>query len=187
MHSTPASLLARLGQPGEQLAWQRFVRLYTPLLFHWTKRLGLQEHDGADLVQDVFALLVRKLPEFAYDPSRRFRGWLWTLTLNKARERQRRAEPLHFNDGAFAEERTVAPEVDGFIEAEYRAYVVQRALRLMQTEFQDNTWKACWELVVNSRSGEDVARELGLSVGAVYVAKSRVLRRLRQELDGLME
>ena len=91
MDSTPVSLLERLRRPAEQAAWERFVRLYTPLLCQWARRLGLRGADAADLVQDVFVVLVQKLPEFRYDPRRRFRGWLWTVTLNKWRERRRRA------------------------------------------------------------------------------------------------
>src|SRR5438067_1653747 len=91
MNTTPVSLLERLCHAdAEQAAWQQFVELYTPLLCQWARRLGLQNHDAADLVQEVFAVLVRKLPNFRYDPDRRFRGWLWTITVNKARERHRR-------------------------------------------------------------------------------------------------
>src|SRR5688572_20304611 len=87
---TPASLLERLRQPAEQQAWSRFVRLYTPLLYSWARRLGLQPEDASDLVQDVLTLLVQKLPEFHYDRHKRFRGWLWTVTLNRFRENHRR-------------------------------------------------------------------------------------------------
>jgi RNA polymerase sigma-70 factor (ECF subfamily) len=82
MDKTPASLLHRLRQPNAVDAWPRFVELYTPLLYYWAKRLGLQQQDAADLVQDVFVLLVQKLPEFAYDRHKSFRGWLRTVTLN---------------------------------------------------------------------------------------------------------
>src|ERR1700681_3549129 len=90
MKSTPLSLLERLRGSNEPAAWERFVQLYTPLLCHWARRLGLQGPEAADLVQDVFTLLVQKLPDFRYDPAKRFRGWLWTVTLNRCRELQRR-------------------------------------------------------------------------------------------------
>src|SRR5688572_11629271 len=89
MLSTPASLLDRLRKPNELAAWDRFVELYSPLLFHWGKRLGQQDSDAADLVQDAFLLLWRKLPEFEYDPARSFHAWLKTLFLNRARQRLR--------------------------------------------------------------------------------------------------
>ncbi len=82
---------------------------------------------------------------------------------------------------------TVGDDIAAFGEREYHSYLAQPALRLMQSEFQPNTSRACWEQVVGGRSAADVAAELGLSEGAVYVAKCRVLRRLRQELDGLTD
>lgn len=72
-------------------------------------------------------------------------------------------------------------------EAEYRCHLVHRALELMQAEFQTVTWKACWECVVRDRTAAEVAAELGITVNAVYLAKSRVLRRLREELQGLLD
>jgi RNA polymerase sigma-70 factor (ECF subfamily) len=183
---TPASLLKRLREPHSQQAWTRFVQLYTPLLYHWARRLGLHEPDAADLVQDVLVLLVRKLPEFTYDHNKSFRAWLRTITHNCWRTRCRRFElPREVHP----------PDLDGLAdsatedvlsETEYRQWLVGRALELMQAEFQATTWKACWECVVGGRAAAVVAAELGMSVGAVYMAKSRVLSRLRQELTDLL-
>jgi len=89
MHSTHVSLLERLRQPEAADAWERFVQLYTPLLLHWARKLGLPDHDAADLVQDVLLVLVRKLPEFQYQPGRTFRGWMRTVLINKWRDRPR--------------------------------------------------------------------------------------------------
>src|SRR5436190_11639315 len=83
MTRTPASLLERLRQPFEPEAWARFVALYTPLLFSWANRVGLQEPDAADLVQEVFVTLLQVLPTFSYDRHQSFRRWLRTVTLNK--------------------------------------------------------------------------------------------------------
>ena len=80
----------RLRQPNQEAAWERFVDLYAPLIFHWGKNQGLNTTDSTDLVQDVMAILVAKLPEFQYDPSKRFRGWLRTVTVNAARNLHRR-------------------------------------------------------------------------------------------------
>ena len=84
--ANPVSLLKRLRASGETKAWDQFVELYSPLLFHWARRLSTQEADAADLVQEVFAILVRKLPDFAYDPTKSFHNWLRTVTLNKWRK-----------------------------------------------------------------------------------------------------
>jgi RNA polymerase sigma-70 factor (ECF subfamily) len=188
MKDTPVSLLERLRQPGEQAAWDRFVQLYTPLLLHWANRLGLHDQAARDLVQDVFTVLVEKLPEFRYDPHKRFRAWLWTVTANKCRERRRRpALPVTQAEEGQLEELPGPDTTEAVSEAEYRRYLMQRALQLMQTEFQPTTWQAFWECVVADRPAAEVAAALGLSIDAVYTAKSRVLRRLRQELAGLLD
>lgn len=130
-------------------------------------------------------MLVQKIPEFEYDPGKSFRGWLRTILFNKWRDRRRGAAvPLDaVEPGLLA-----APhDAEVFGEAEYRQHLVERALEVMRAEFQPTTWKACWEHVVSGRSAAQVAAELGISEGAVYVAKCRVLRRLRQELKGLMD
>jgi RNA polymerase sigma-70 factor (ECF subfamily) len=188
MLTTPPSLLERLRESPERAAWERFVEMYTPLFFSWTNRLHLGDHEAADLVQDLFAVLVEQLPTFVYDRRKSFRAYLKTVLLNRWRNhlRRRSAEGVvrhHDLDGIAAENDPV-PELE---EAEYRSYVVGRALALMQAEFQPVTWKACWEFVVCGRSAGEVAKLLGISVNAVYLAKSRVLRRLREELAGLLD
>lgn len=183
MHSTPASLLERLREPNDREAWEQFVHLYSPLLVHWAKKFRLGDDDAADFVQEIFALLLETLPNFQYDPARRFRGWLWTVASNKYRERRRRKVLHPLQDG----EDVVARSYDDPDEQEYRQYISRRALELMQRHFQPNTWKACWETVVNGRDMAEVARELGMTARAVYIARCRVLRRLRQELAGLFE
>jgi RNA polymerase sigma-70 factor (ECF subfamily) len=187
MHSTPASLLERLRVSAEQADWERFVQLYTPLLRHWASRLVTDGADADDLVQDVFVQLVQHLSEFRYDPGKRFRGWLWTVTVNKWRERcRRRSVAVPAGDSQLEDVAgpDVAAEVD---EAEYRQYLVTRALQIMEAEFQPGTWRAFWETVHQGRQASEVAAELGITENAVYLAKSRVLRRLRQELNGLLD
>jgi RNA polymerase sigma-70 factor, ECF subfamily len=188
MLTTPPSLLVRLRHPGERDAWERFVEMYTPLFYAWTKRLQLDDHEAADLVQDLFAVLVEQLPGFVYDPHKSFRAWLKTVLLNRWRNylHRRSAEnlvhPIDMNEVAVVENPLLEME-----EAEHRQYLVGRALALMRTEFQPDTWQACWEFVVCGRRAEEVAAELGISLNAVYLAKGRVLRRLREELAGLLE
>ena len=188
MNTTSISLLQRLRQPAETDAWKRFADLYTPLLYYWARRLGLQESDAADLVQDVFLLLIHKLPEFTHNRTGSFRSWLRTVLLNQWHTKQRRQTPVTVDGtGRGLDDVTVADDVAAFGEREYQAYLARRALQVMQKDFQSNTWRACWEQVVNGRSAAEVAAELGISEGAAYVAKCRVLRRLRQELAGLHE
>jgi RNA polymerase sigma-70 factor (ECF subfamily) len=188
MHSTSTSLLERLRHPSDQDAWRRFVQLYTHLLYYWARRTGCPAEEAGDLVQDVLLVLVEKLPEFRYDAGRSFRGWMRTIALNKWRERCRRRatrpEPV---GGSAVAELADAAAAEAFDEAEYRQQLVRRAMEVMQAEFEPTTWKACWDFVVSGRPAAAVAAELGVSVAVVYGAKSRVLRRLRQELDGLID
>jgi RNA polymerase sigma-70 factor (ECF subfamily) len=188
MNTTSLSLLANLRRPDDNAAWNRFVELYTPLLFYWCRRAGLQDSDAADLVQDVLQLLVKKLPEFEHDRTHSFRSWLRTVTLNKWREQWRKRQPQPLGDGQDGALEAVVPDgAEQFWEAEYRQMLAGRALEIMRAEFEPATWQACWETVVRDRAAAEVAQELGISVNAVYLARSRVLRRLREELDGLWE
>lgn len=187
MESTPATLLERLRRPGDEEAWTRFVNLYTPLLYFWACRTGLRGQDAADLVQDVFATLVTRLPEFRYDATKNFRSWVRTLVLNRWRDLRRRQAAAPVQIGGSVPDDIPAPEAANALwEAEYHQHLVGRALDIMQADFQPATWKACWSLIVEGKSGEEVAREQGLSLAAVYAARSRVLRRLREELKGLL-
>jgi RNA polymerase sigma-70 factor (ECF subfamily) len=188
MRTTPHSLLLRLRQPGQDQAWGRFVDLYTPLLFHWARRLGLGQEDAADLVQDVFTVLVRQLPAFTCEAGKRFRPWLWTVTVNKYRERRRRKGGPALANGDVDLDQLAGPGgADSPEEAEYRQYVARRALELMETDFEPATWRACCEYAIEGRPAAEVAAELGLTINAVHLAKSRVFRRLREELSGLLD
>ena len=170
MQTTSASLLVQLQLPDPSEAWAR--------------RLGLQPADAADLVQDVFTTLVQKLPTFSYDNHKRFRGWLWTVTRNKWREKHRRwALPLDHGQSLAA---LAAADGDSLEEAEFRRHLLDRLVPAMRDRFQPGTWRAFWEHVVEEKPAAQVAAELGLSVAAVYKAKLRVLNRLNQELADLI-
>lgn len=188
MDSTSFSLLRRLHSPECEIAWERFVELYAPLIFHWGRGRGLNATDAAELVQDVLTILVTKLPEFRYDPNRRFRGWLRTIAVNRATDLHRRntARPAGGLDESIHPV-SISSDVDLFAEREYRGYLVRRALQLMKADFREETWQACWQTVVEERPVAEVAAELNLSHNAVRVAKCRVLRRLREELSGLWD
>jgi RNA polymerase sigma-70 factor (ECF subfamily) len=185
---TPASLLDRLRQPGQEQAWTRFVELYTPLLFHWARRWVDQPEDVADFVQEVLVHLYQKLPEFTYDRHRSFRAWLHTVMHNQWRNLQRRLvrAPATASPAALAE---LVDEggSDSLAESEYLHCLTQRALELMQQDFQPATWRAFWECTVAGRPVAEVATQLDMSPGAVRVAKCRVLFRLKQELKGLLD
>jgi RNA polymerase sigma-70 factor (ECF subfamily) len=184
MSETPASLLFRLRQSSSPELWERFVELYAPLIRHWARRAGMQESDVADLLQDVFSVLLRRLPQFEYDPARSFRAWLRQIVLNvwRAHVRRRRGAALENSP-----EPAVEDPAEEFWNDEFAGHVTRRALLIMKRDFAPTTWQACWAVVVEQRPAADVARELGITVGAVYAARFRVLGRLREELDGTID
>lgn len=184
--STDVSLLHRLSNSRDRESWKRFVALYTPLLRTWAVRLQAVGPDTDELVQEVLVVLVRAMPEFQYEAGGRFRGWMWTVTKNKWREILRRRAP-HVQLDVDLNSIPVEDPIEATDASEYRKYVVGRALTLMRSEFQESTWQAFVETSLNESSAAEVAARLGLNVAAVYAAKSRVLRRLRQELNGLTE
>jgi RNA polymerase sigma-70 factor, ECF subfamily len=186
MNDTPPSLLERLRRPNTPDAWGRFAELYTPLLYYWVRRQGLQVADGEDLVQDVFVILVQKMPEFRYDTGRSFRGWLRTVTLNKVRERRRKAVPVQAAD-AVLDGLADNGAADPFWDTEYQQQLVRRALDVLRRDFAPTTWEAFWQHGVLGRPSPLVAAELKMSPEAVRAAACRVLARLKQELAGLLD
>lgn len=188
MYTTSATLLERVRLRTDRAAWDRFVKLYTPFLYHCGKRLGLAETDAADAVQDVFVLLLDKLPTFRYEQDGSFRAWLRTVTVNKCRERFRRRHEIAAGGSEPGLSRLAEEgDSDEFWNVEYRQHLIARALEIMQFEFEPTTWQACWQTTVEDRPASDVAAELKITLNAVYVARSRVLRRLREELRDLLD
>ncbi|MEM7311940.1 MAG: sigma-70 family RNA polymerase sigma factor [Planctomycetota bacterium] len=186
--STSASLLVRLRDTHDRDAWSRFVELYTPLIYYWARKTGLQPQDASDLVQDVLATMVTKLPSFQYDESRSFRGWLRTVTMNKWRERNRRASLPMVAASTTQIASLVQPDAaESFWDHEYREQLVARCMELMKDQFQPTTWQACQKYVLSECSAEEIAEEFGISVWTIYSAKSRLLKKLREHLDGLLD
>jgi RNA polymerase sigma-70 factor (ECF subfamily) len=191
---TPRSLLERV-RAGEPAAWEALVGLYGPLVYHWCRRWDLQEQDIADVVQDVFQAVFTHVADFRKArPGDTFRGWLRTIVHNKVHDHFRRLgrEPGGVG-GTDAQARLLqlpgpepaeaAPADD--VEAERRLF--RRCLELIRGEFAERTWQAFWHTAVEGRSPKDVAADLGMSPGAVRVAKCRVLQRLREALGDVME
>lgn len=188
MFATPVSLLYRLRSTDEVAAWGRFVDLYTPLLYHWAEKLGEQDSDGADLVQDVFLILWRKLPEFEYDSGRSFHAWLKTIFLNRYRSRLRLREVTRANSpGLSGVDFSAADTSDQLEHEDDTRYLIQRAFQLIETEFSLQQQRVFREYVLEEHPAEIVAERLGISPGTVYGIKSKILSRLRQELRQILE
>lgn len=185
MTDTSPTLLQRLRQADDPAAWERFVDLYTPALYGWARALGLQENDAADLTQEVFAIVLRELPVFVYDPRKSFRAWLKTVALNHWRAAGRKRQAPTAGAAGLAEQ--AAAEAEAFWEEEYRQALAGRALALMQAEFEEPTWRACWLTVAEGKTAAEAAALLGSTPGAVRVAKMRVLQRLKKEFGELLD
>ena len=190
MNSTSLTLLERLREPRNDAAWDRFVSLYSPLLFAFARRADMNDNDAADVVQDVFLVLMAELPGFEYDAARKnFRGWLKTVTVNKCRERQRRRVLAAAAGGDESGLSGIVDDatVEAFWEGEYQQHLIAQALRLMQTDFEPKTWQAAWLALTTDRTAADIGQELSLAEASVWVAKGRVLRKLRQEMVGMWD
>jgi RNA polymerase sigma-70 factor (ECF subfamily) len=187
MFPTSLTLLDRLRESNQPEAWERFVRLYTPLLLVWARRQGFQETDAEDVVQEVLVKLVRVLPEYQRGEGQSFRSWLFRLTVNQCRDfRRRKATRALPGAGGLSDVRDDSPvaELD---EAEYRRLLVRRGMELIRADFGEATWTAFTRVMVEGRGVAEVAAELHITENAVFLARHRVLSRLRQELDGLLE
>ena len=183
MQTTSASLLGHLQQGDDPKAWERCVRIYSPALYTWACRMGLQHSDALDLVQEVFTTLVQKLPEFTYDRDRGFRNWLFIVTRNKYLEKaRRRALPV---DGRVRPDEVAGPADEKVEEADFHRYLLGQVLPRMRQLFQPSTWQAFWDHVVEEQPAPEVAARLGVTVNAVFKAKARVLARLHRELADL--
>jgi len=177
-------------------SWQRLVRLYGPVTYRWCRRSNLNAEDAADLVQEVLAAVMVHLPEFRRDrPDDSFGGWLATITRNKIREHYRRQRGKAEARGGSTAQRQLADipqppepsEASVRVDAQTAVCLSRRVLEMIQAEFEVRTWDAFWRVSVDGQSPADVATDLGMSVAAVYKAKSRVLGRLREVLQELPE
>lgn len=188
MQPTPATLLDQVRRADNHVAWEQFVRLYTPLLLNLARRLGLQDADTADMVQDVFVALVQAMPHFRYDPKRSFRAWLGTVALNRWRDRLRKraAVPVGDHHPAWGELISADPN-EAFEETEYRATLLSRALAVVRPEFSPGVWEMFRLTVLEGVAPAEAAHRLGATANAVYLARARVVGRLRQVLGGLLE
>jgi RNA polymerase sigma factor (sigma-70 family) len=192
---TRVTLLHRLRDGRDGDAWREFFDLYGPVVYRFARNRGLQDADAADLMQDVLRSVARNAHRMEYDPKRgTFRGWLYTVTRNKIYNflSGQRHRPRAAGDSDAHERLQAAParEEDGpdaDWEREYQRQLTDRAMDLVKGEFHKATWEAFWGTAVEGKSAGDVGAGLKMSPGAVYVAKSRVLARLRDEVRKMMD
>jgi len=194
MSETSLSLLNRLRLQPDAESWQRLVDLYTPLIRGWLRQHSVPAADADDLTQEVMAVLVRELPSFNHNQQRgAFRNWLRTITVNRLRVlwRSRQSRPIATGDSDFLKMLDELEDPNSGLshvwDRQHDQHVARRLMELVEPHFEPTTWRAFRRVVLEGARAATVAAELGISVNAVLLAKSRVLSRLRHEMEGLTD
>jgi RNA polymerase sigma-70 factor, ECF subfamily len=190
--ATSRSLLDRV-KADDESAWEALLGLYGPLVYRWLRRWDLPEHEAADVFQDVFGALAKHVGGFhKTNEGDTFRGWLHRITDNKVRDHLRKLGREPGGEGGTEAQMRLAslpevlpPDGDGSSAEREDVGLLRAAVDLIRAEFEGRTWQAFWLTAVEARSPAEAAAELRMTPGAVRVAKSRVLKRLREELRGL--
>lgn len=183
--STSRNLVVRL-RTRDPEAWSRLAKLYGPLVYGWCRRRGLKAEDAADIVQEVFRAIAEHVQDFEPTPTGSFRGWLWTITRNKMLDHHRRRQRQPDAVGGTEAQQRLEQLPEALDESEPRdplgGSLVRRALDAIRPDFSETSWRAFWEVVIEEKPAAEVANRLGVTVNAVYIARSRILQRLRDEL-----
>ncbi|MGH7224044.1 MAG: RNA polymerase sigma factor [Gemmataceae bacterium] len=194
MTDTPRSLLERLRHQPDEESWKRLVDLYTPLLLRWLRQAGVDASDADDVAQEVFVAVVREMPTFRHNQQRgAFRCWLRAILVHRLRKHWNAKQSTMATAGSAenlqALERLEDPasDLNRLWDREHDALLAQRVLQLIEQDFTSSTWHVFRRVVLDGAKPAEVAAETGLSVNAVLLAKSRVLRRARQEIAGLID
>lgn len=187
--STISTELLRSVRHNDQEAWARMVSVYYPMTYGWCRRAGLQPSDAADVCQEVFANIAAGIGAFRREkPADTFRGWVRRITQRRISDFRTRGGSLPVPVGVGHSDDRLrdipAGESDEGSSRPARQTALVEAMELTRAEFESVTWQAFWRSTVDGVAGIEVAQELGISPNAVYLAKSRVLRRLREILGG---
>ena len=188
---TRRSLLLRLRDQADSQAWREFVSIYAPLIHAYARRRGWQDADAADVAQQVLESVARAIGTFNYDQAKgTFRGWLFTITRNCLAQAARQKDPAATGSGDTVRQQMLDQQPDPFDderfwEAEHQQQLFRWAANKAEVEFRATTWQAFRLTAVDGIPAESVARELGISLGAVYTAKSRVTARIRQLIQSV--
>jgi RNA polymerase sigma-70 factor (ECF subfamily) len=190
---TRASLLLRLRDPRDEAAWREFVDLYAPLIYQHARKQGLQDADAVDLSQEVITAVAGAVDRLDYDPRRgTFRGWLFTVVRRKLSNwrRAQKHRPRGSGDTATHRRLEQCPTAEGTEadwEADWQERVYGWACEQVRGEVSPATWQAFWRTAIDGQPGKRVAADLGLTVAAVYHARSRVLARLKELVRSAQE
>ncbi len=172
---------------GDTEAWHRLVRIYGPLLVSWCRRCGLQESDAFDVSQDVLVGINQTISRFEHrcgedSAAGSFRGWMWLITRNKIADHHRcQSGKAKAGGGTGALQQMMALPDNSPETSEDVTDLHLRALQELKLSFAETTWTAFWRVAVDGDAAKDVAEVLGISVWAVYKAKSRILTKLQEQ------
>jgi RNA polymerase sigma factor (sigma-70 family) len=186
---TRASLLVRLRDARDAPAWSQFVAVYAPLVHGYLRKQGLQDADAADVTQEVLRTLAGALRRGAYDAGRgAFRSWLIAVVRNELKtfwaRRARQVQGSGDSATLARLDEQPAPELDLW-DQEYRKRLFAWAADEVRGAVEANTWQAFWQTAVEGKPGAEVAKNLGMSVAAVYMARSRMQARLKEAVQAL--
>ncbi len=184
--NTPPSLLLRIRDQQDVEAWQTFAAVYAPMIYGYCRHRSMQEADAADVAQEVLSRVAWSMRNFEYRPDRgRFLDWLGTVARNEIARFQRRASRPDRGLGGDAEkdlDEFQSPDQDSAWVDQFQSHLLESSLDRIRPQFDPSTWQAFERVWLTDRPAREVARELGLPIEKVYVAKSRVLKRLREEV-----
>jgi len=189
MHSSPpetrASLILRLRDAADMAAWDEFTEIYAPVVFRLAQGRGLQAVDADDLVQEVLAAVARSIANWLEKEDRgKFRAWLFCIARNTAIDfltrRKHRSLVTGRDQAKYLEAIAADEDVSSDFDIEYRREVFRWTSDCVREVVSESTWQAFWLTSVEDRSVHDVAEQLGQSVGSNYIARTRVMKRLRQ-------
>ena len=187
--STRYSLLVRLCEASDEQAWQEFMEIYEPLVYRLARRRGFQHADADDLCQEVFQATAKAIERWHQRPDRgSFRAWLFQIArnvmINTLRRRQRHPGGVGGSEiKRLLDQQPADDQESRLLAMEYERHLFQWAAEAVKQEFRPTTWQAFWRTGVEGRKANDVAGELQISVGAVYIARSRVMARLREKIE----
>jgi RNA polymerase sigma factor (sigma-70 family) len=188
--STRQSLLLRLRDGRDERAWTEFMEIYEPLVYRLARRRGFQDADAADISQEVFRSAAAAIDRWYDNPQRgSFRAWLFliarNLMINAFRARRRRPLATGSSDVCRLLNSQPASDDDDsqLVEDEYERRLFHWAAEQVRGEFRDSTWQAFWRTSVDGRPVKLVADELRISTGAIYIARSRVMARLKKKIE----
>jgi RNA polymerase sigma factor (sigma-70 family) len=187
---TRPSLLVRLCDPKDDRAWTEFTAIYSPLIYRLARRKGFQDADAEDLVQEVLRAVASAVDRWEPDPSQGpFRNWLFRIARNMmlnlvtSQRRHPRGTGSEEIQWLLEARPSPSPEDTALFETEYKRQLFRWAAERVSGEFRGTTWAAFWETGVEGKKAQVVAATLGMSIGAVYMAKSRVVARIRQVIE----